>query len=396
MLNTAARTALDRIRSSVAYQQRVIYCFHAWMPFNNLGMNGFRFKSIQSPEIPGLELIPITITPDSHIESKIDERSPNLTSVPNIIAFDRSIEDSYADLLSKFGQYGFRRINALDGTLEEMERVTEIFNTVFAGFTSYGRLEDLPAYLSTVSPFRNILVAPVSPRIRTTYLKELDALLKAGKVTAAEYEKFVRALPELAEAALAAHRQALSPGETGILSRSVLWINSGDKKAFDGADNWLIREFPGFDATTKQTVKSSDQDALTRLADMLADRLQTPAPAAQPSSPSADEPTTQDTQPTATEELLQTAFEEEEVDEEVITETESTVAAMVRVQCEAVTKAGSQCKNEEYEAGTGACISPAHQKQVAERRLAAMENNAEEGQGSNGDRADVDKSSVGS
>lgn len=267
MENNAAQAALESIRNTIAHQEKVVFVFHPWHDFNNLAM-GFKFPAIPMDVIPRLTLIPMVTRQGQHIESRISDRSPNLTVVPSVITHTREIEEDYSDLLHRFSKYGLTRIPALDCSLDDVDRIVAIFNRMMQPFT--GVLQDLPEYFGQRSPVTDVF-GPDSRRINTTAKAVLTALAKEGEISEPDLDRFLKAVVTLGNSAVVAHRHALTPTH-GILTGSIININAGDKASFDETDQFLIRQFPAFSADSRVS-KKTETDGITKLADLLADRL---------------------------------------------------------------------------------------------------------------------------
>lgn len=287
-MNTAAEIALENIRSQIAHQGKVSFAYHCWRDFNNLG-SGLRFRSIPADTIPGYSLIPIVEYTDTYVDSRVNDNSPILHITPVSVPFKVSIEQSFTDLLTRYAKYGMVRVTPLDCSVDQAEVYQDVFNRMMEGFAG-GVLQDLPEYFGAISPVRDMF-GPDTKRVRTTAAAELDRLLNTQVLTREHYDKFKAAIPFFAESAMVAHRHALLPS-SGKLTSSILDINSGERSNFDETDQYLIRQFPAFSADSRIS-KKNETDGITKLAELLADRLAAPvsqqavteavAPAAAPS-----------------------------------------------------------------------------------------------------------------
>lgn len=336
MSHTAAQIALDNIRSQIAHQGKVAFAFHCWKDFNNIGMNGPKFKCITGPTIPGRTLIPIVEYTDTYIDSRVNDHSPILHISTVSVPYKVPIEQSFTDLIMRFGKYGFARIYSLDCSIEDVELYQSVFSMMMEGFTG-GVLQDLPAYFGEYSPVQDLL-GPDVRRVHTTAAAELDKLLSAGKITKHIYDKFAAAIPAFGSSAVSAHIMALMPS-TGKLTSSILDINAGERSSFDETDQYIMRQFPAFSAESRISRKS-ETDSISKLAEILAEKLGSPvqtkevleavAPAAAPSQP-------------------------EELD--IVENLDPPDPNLVL--CKATSKStGQQCRNPATD--TGYCITPAH------------------------------------
>ena len=268
-------SALSRIRDSIKTQERVRFVYHCWMPFRNLGGNGFRIPAVPYGEIPTLTLIPLVSITDKLIDSRKEPR--NNKYVPSVVLFDQDIDSSITDLIMKFADRSLISVPSLDCTLSEAEFVMNIFDAVMEGFTG-GLLQDLPEFFNTKSPAAEQLEVG-KKRIKTTAYEQLDILYRSGKVSTEWYEKFQEAFRYFGQSAVTAHMAALSPSN-GVLPRTIAAINERNKASFDETDNWLRKQFPNFNTDTLIS-KSKENDSITKLVDLLASRM-TPAEAQQP------------------------------------------------------------------------------------------------------------------
>lgn len=267
MTTNLIKEQLDRIKSEVRRTDRVVFALHCWMPLNNIGSGGFKLPAIPSAKIPRVSLIPIVINKEVLVDSKRSQQTNKF--IPFNVEFQVDIETSWVDILNKHGQYGMVRLDSLECDIETAERVNEVFNMMQTGFVG-GVLQDLPAYWGGESPVIGEFETMLS-RVKTTAQRKLSELLAAGQITRQEASAFLTALPELARSAEIAHNVALNPSN-GILPKSIEQVNTGDKSRLDLTDNWIMREFPDYNSTSRLN-RRNEGDQITRLATLISDSL---------------------------------------------------------------------------------------------------------------------------
>jgi hypothetical protein len=340
---------LESIRQQTSSLSRVAFVFHCWMPFNNLCTDGYRIPAIQSDKIPRLTLLPIVALNVPLFDSI---RNPNTNKfVPVVQQHRRPIEASYSIITQRYGKFGFIMIPELDTDLEKAETYLQYFSAIMRPFYAQGgKMQDLPEYFGAQSPIEEIF-DKVGGRLTTTARNELDNMFRAGTISEADYHKFLASMNSFARSAITAHRIALAPGY-GILQESITAINEKHKARLDAVDEFLIREFPGFDSAS-QLNRRSAQDSTKELTDVFREFLQTQAG----KSPVAQ---VQETIPAVP--VTEAAFSEPLKEDEIET---STLDEVIGIKCMATTGAGNPCSLT-ARPGFKSCINIAHQKQTGE------------------------------
>jgi hypothetical protein len=334
---------LQSIRQQTSSLSRVAFVFHCWMPFNNLNSDGYRIPAIQSAQIPRLTLLPIVALNVPLFDSI---RNPNTNKfTPVVQQHRRPIEASESIITQRYGKFGFIKIPELETDLEQAESYIQYFDAIMRPFHAQGgKIQDLPEYFGAQSPVEEIF-DKLGGRVTTTAKKELDNMFRGGIISEDDYLKFLSAMNSFARSAITAHRVALMPGY-GILQESITAINEKNKSRLDAADEFLIREFPGFDSASQLNRRSAQSDT-KELTDVFREFLAANMPKAQTAEvPAAVVPPVV---PVASEPL-------EEVETSTLDEA---------IKCLATTASGNPCSLD-ARPGYKSCINIAHQKKLGE------------------------------
>lgn len=262
--NSSILATLQNIEEQTARLNQVAFVFQPWIEFNNLSNDGFRIAAVPLPVIPRLCLIPLVSIRPTHIESRINPTTNKVVPMP--VAYTRPIYASYIDLLQRYGSFGLVLLESLACNLNQAQRTSDVFELIMKPFHDNGGvLEDLPAYFGEESPVAEQFEG-TTVRVRTNAKDVLRKLALYDNIKAEEHDKFIEALPLLADSAIKSHRAALH-SQNGVLSQSIREINKGNKAQFDDVDTFLKRQFPGYNSDSLLSHKSSNSD-IGRLADM--------------------------------------------------------------------------------------------------------------------------------
>lgn len=346
-------STLQNIRQQTSVLNRVAFVFHCWLPFNNLNSDGYRVPAIMSATIPRMTLIPILSTRVSLFDSV---RNPATNKfMPVVQQHQRPIEASVSIITQRYGKFGFIRIPELDCDIEEAENYIRYFDAIMRPFKEQGgKMQDLPSYFGSTSPVDEIFDKK-GDRVKTTAYAELDNLFSTGRIPETDYNIFRSALNRFAQSASTAHRVALMPGY-GILQESITAVNEKYKSRFDEADEFLIREFPDFNSSSRITQRAQ-QDSTAALTEVFREFL---AAQSQPKAPAPVEA------PPVIPNVIERAPDISVVEEDSTVVNEEVAALNVDpVKCMATTKSNNACQLD-ARPGFKSCVNKAHQIQVGD------------------------------